>query len=651
MTKKNREIRLLTRKGEPEVPTIDQEGAIFLKVIAGSPELFLKTNEGTIRLTNNGVVNTGLPGAISGTGTDNRIVRWDGTSDVQDSDVTIDDSGNFTDVGNLTFQDNLSATIGYISRSDTTNGNSLTISSQGNTNGVSGNAGNINIQPANSTSGIGGQVFIRPGTGNINGLITLRDHAGTNRVLVNSNRNLFLSGLTAVQLEVDTGEDTLFSATGMQFNTSFSAPIISQADDSSGTAGSTLTLRSQSISTVTGSATTGGDVAIVAGNASGTGAGDRTGGNISITAGDGINASGTLTGGNVTIKPGTGATTGELFIQDGAGNNRFQLDSIFVRMNDASGNFRIRVDNVGNVLLNGANNFLNTDNLQWVFNLTTPTLSQADQTSTSGTVNGSELLIRAQNTTGAATTNNAGDVRIRGGDATNATTNNGGDVVIEMGAGATANGEFRVETASNVSQFRVDTTAVRVETDSLTINENQSSPTWVQTADANDNATADDWTLRAQSVTGGGTTITAGDLILAGGDSNGGSATTRVAGNVQIITGTSNAAANDGNISLITNASNYQSMSRGIFVADSSAVPTGNPSSGGFLYSESGALKWRGSSGTVTTMGTAHPHCPTCGRDSAVEWKNEDEKWELALCMWCITDALGNIGIITKEQK
>lgn len=43
----------------------------------------------------------------------------------------------------------------------------------------------------------------------------------------------------------------------------------------------------------------------------------------------------------------------------------------------------------------------------------------------------------------------------------------------------------------------------------------------------------------------------------------------------------------------------------GIVLGNIGTVPTGNPSSGGTLYSEAGALKWRGSSGTVTTLAAA----------------------------------------------
>lgn len=42
-----------------------------------------------------------------------------------------------------------------------------------------------------------------------------------------------------------------------------------------------------------------------------------------------------------------------------------------------------------------------------------------------------------------------------------------------------------------------------------------------------------------------------------------------------------------------------------IGIANAGTVPTTNPTGGGVLYSEAGALKWRGSSGTVTTIAAA----------------------------------------------
>jgi hypothetical protein len=42
-----------------------------------------------------------------------------------------------------------------------------------------------------------------------------------------------------------------------------------------------------------------------------------------------------------------------------------------------------------------------------------------------------------------------------------------------------------------------------------------------------------------------------------------------------------------------------------VFVANATTMPTTNPTGGGILYVEAGALKYRGSSGTVTTLGNA----------------------------------------------
>ncbi|MCA9368484.1 hypothetical protein KC887_09630, partial [Candidatus Kaiserbacteria bacterium] len=42
-----------------------------------------------------------------------------------------------------------------------------------------------------------------------------------------------------------------------------------------------------------------------------------------------------------------------------------------------------------------------------------------------------------------------------------------------------------------------------------------------------------------------------------------------------------------------------------MFMTNRTTAPTSNPSGGGILYVESGALKYRGSSGTVTTIATA----------------------------------------------
>lgn len=75
-----------------------------------------------------------------------------------------------------------------------------------------------------------------------------------------------------------------------------------------------------------------------------------------------------------------------------------------------------------------------------------------------------------------------------------------------------------------------------------------------------------------------------------------------------------------------------------IFVGNAATVPTAPPVSGGIMYSEAGAGKWYGTSGTVTTFGPAEPHCPACGRDYVFEAQNQRRDEHLAICWACFTD-------------
>ncbi len=60
------------------------------------------------------------------------------------------------------------------------------------------------------------------------------------------------------------------------------------------------------------------------------------------------------------------------------------------------------------------------------------------------------------------------------------------------------------------------------------------------------------------------------------------------------------------NIALLTtSAPNWQSGDKILFIGNADTVPTGDPTGGGFLYVEAGALKFRGSSGTVTPIAPA----------------------------------------------
>lgn len=95
----------------------------------------------------------------------------------------------------------------------------------------------------------------------------------------------------------------------------------------------------------------------------------------------------------------------------------------------------------------------------------------------------------------------------------------------------------------------------------------------------------------------------------------------------------------DGNVGLRT-VDQFGGGTGVIGLANASVVPGTNPSGGGVLYADTGALKYRGSSGTVTTLGPAEPHCDTCGRDFVLEYESEIYGY-LALCVWCLVDAVG----------
>lgn len=76
-----------------------------------------------------------------------------------------------------------------------------------------------------------------------------------------------------------------------------------------------------------------------------------------------------------------------------------------------------------------------------------------------------------------------------------------------------------------------------------------------------------------------------------------------------------------------------------ILISNATTVPTTNPVGGSILYAEAGALKARGTSGTITTLAPADPHCPICGSDFVVEYENEKYGY-FAMCMKCLSDTL-----------
>jgi hypothetical protein len=60
-----------------------------------------------------------------------------------------------------------------------------------------------------------------------------------------------------------------------------------------------------------------------------------------------------------------------------------------------------------------------------------------------------------------------------------------------------------------------------------------------------------------------------------------------------------------GNLALFAAGGTYGGGTLVAFIHNCSVVPTTNPTAGGILYVDTGALKYRGSSGTVTTIAAA----------------------------------------------
>lgn len=98
---------------------------------------------------------------------------------------------------------------------------------------------------------------------------------------------------------------------------------------------------------------------------------------------------------------------------------------------------------------------------------------------------------------------------------------------------------------------------------------------------------------------------TTSNTLLVGTQKGSGGGTARA---MQLVTdGTARAVfeATTYNTTLLANAGSYGSGSGVLFLGNATTAPTTNPTGGGILYVESGALKFRGSSGTVTTIANA----------------------------------------------
>lgn len=87
-----------------------------------------------------------------------------------------------------------------------------------------------------------------------------------------------------------------------------------------------------------------------------------------------------------------------------------------------------------------------------------------------------------------------------------------------------------------------------------------------------------------------------------------------------------------------------------MFIGNAGAIPSGSPTGGSIIYAQAGALKAKGSSGTITTLAPASPHCDVCDADFMFEAENEKYGY-LTLCFNCLAEEIGERAWISRTKK
>ena len=107
-------------------------------------------------------------------------------------------------------------------------------------------------------------------------------------------------------------------------------------------------------------------------------------------------------------------------------------------------------------------------------------------------------------------------------------------------------------------------------------------------------------TLQGGDAAGSGNNAGGSALVVLGNATGNGNA-----GDFRIEPGTVPGSGRVSNMAILSLSPSYGGGAGVIFIANATTAPTTNPSGGGVLWVEGGALKYRGSSGTVTTLGAA----------------------------------------------
>ena len=421
----------------------------------------------------------GVGGA--GSGADNQIARWDGTTDIQGSGILIDDSDNMTGVTSITMGASATgilqpgagqalhlrdgfgtARFTVDAAGDTTI--AATTSAYMNAGGVitmralnsgvqlfrsqlffawdtavnpeifqqsdstasaTGDAFLIHAQDMSGTTSTGGNLSLRAGTGtSTNGTLALQSADGTDRIFIESGGNVDIGGVSYITLRDGGNIRARVFAGQFQFWTSNvvyvgTNPLLYQAADATDGGGGGVT----------------GDLfTLHAQHVTGTGT-DNVGGALSIAAGNATNGASTNTGGDLTLNAGSGNTA------DGVIN---------------IGNANTSVINIGNVTDNPTINILGTGgvgysgDLFFAEDVVSPTFYQVTEDDAVGS---DTLLIHAQDNSFASGV--AGDLQIHAGTATG-TTSTGGDLELRAGAGTSTGGILYLQDPAGVGRMWIN---------------------------------------------------------------------------------------------------------------------------------------------------------------------------------------------------
>lgn len=569
------------------------------------------------------------------------------------------------------------------------------------TNGGTGAPLTIQAQNETGTTSVGGNLVLTSGTGtSTNGSTILQvggtaklTLAATTSILTSLNNTLIQSGSAKISLDGASGTSALTSLTsiGMASTTGASTDAFTIVLNDTGatqlnfSVGVTPTIKQNDLTTNSG---TGATLTIQAQNETGT---TSVGGNLALSAGTGTSTNGviqllsnvTMPIGNKLISTG-GSNVGDI-ITTSAGSlifgNQSAATNVGLYFVNSTSIFSSAAAAQLGLLATGAGAFVKTasetvrllkaDNSTEMFRFDTVTgfLAIGSSPATTGSIRLAQTGSIYQNDggnnravyVGAADQLNFGDfatstVVFKGGNAYLEGLNGTGYLATKAAGGIVANtNDFQISNAEG-SGRALSISPIWNGATTLYFGASVTIPTINQSQAASGNGV--DLTLAAQASFGTGVT-NGGNLTLRGGANNstglkGGvrvqlnGTTTTMFETTEVIAGNRvtalNRAANLTSTEMPANTGDLVT-----FVGDTATAPTANAVSGGILYSESGAGKWRGSSGTISTFGPAEPHCSVCGSDFVTEHESSIYGY-LSVCLKCLSDYLGEQPWIRRNK-